>query len=67
MSSTLESQGPLVVSATVSFARLHGRACWYCGTVSKPLTAAGQIRLQGGVRVWDIKACGCLTASASTQ
>ncbi|MFE5140293.1 hypothetical protein ACFRDV_21895 [Streptomyces fagopyri] len=67
MSSTLDPQAPpvLVVGEQVSFARLHGRACWDCGAVSRLLTAVGRIRLKGSARVWEIRTCGCRTKTAS--
>lgn len=50
---------PARISGPVSFARLHGMACWYCGTVNKTMYAAGHITLEGRDRVWPIVTCGC--------
>lgn len=50
---------PLVrVQGAVSIARLHGRACWYCGAVSRTLVPAGRAQ-RGAGRVWNIVSCGC--------
>ncbi|WP_320784213.1 hypothetical protein [Streptomyces sp. CRN 30] len=49
----------LVVDGPVSFARLHGRACWYCGAVSRSMRAVGRVQRAVGARVWTIVSCGC--------
>jgi len=47
----------LRVTGPVSIARLHGRACWYCGAVARTLAAVG--RVQRAARVWTVVSCGC--------
>lgn len=49
----------LVVNGPVSIARLHGRACWYCGAVAREMKTAGRVQLAPGARVWTIVTCGC--------
>lgn len=57
---------PLVtVQGHVSIARLHGRACWYCGAVSRALCPAGRARREAG-RLWNIVSCGCHKAPMLT-
>jgi hypothetical protein len=54
---------PLVrIQGSVSIARLHGRACWYCGAVSRALHPAGRAQLGTG-RVWNIVSCECHKAA----
>lgn len=49
----------LPVEGPVSIARLHGRACWYCGAVARGLSAAGSVQLAPDARVWTVVSCGC--------
>jgi hypothetical protein len=49
----------LPVNGPVSIARLHGRACWYCGAVARGLKTAGHVQLAAGARVWTVVSCGC--------
>lgn len=49
----------LRVDGPVSIARLHGRACWYCGAVARKLAAVGRVQLTAGTRVWTVVSCGC--------
>lgn len=51
----------LRVDGPVSIARLHGRACWYCGAVARGLSAVGRVQLTSGGRVWAVVSCGCHT------
>lgn len=48
----------LRIHGAVSIARLHGRACWYCGAVSRHLAPAGRAQ-RGTGRIWNIVSCGC--------
>lgn len=48
---------PVLIAGRVSIARLHGAACWHCGAVTRGLTPAGEVVLEG--RVWPIVSCGC--------
>lgn len=57
----------LRVDGPVSIARLHGRACWYCGAVARPLSAVGQAQRAGGTRVWTIVSCGCHAKARSAR
>lgn len=52
----------LQVDGPVSIARLHGRACWYCGAVARELSAVGRVRLAARARVWTVVSCGCHAA-----
>ncbi len=48
------------VDPDTSIVRLHGEACFYCGAVHTDLYPAGSVStpVPGGVRVWQIVACG---------
>ena len=50
---------PTLIEGRVSIVRLHGEACFDCGTVSKTLRAAGHVVVRGSPRVWQIVTCGC--------
>jgi hypothetical protein len=50
---------PMVIDRDVSIARLHGLACFHCGSVAGPLRAAGRVVVRGATRVWPIVTCGC--------
>jgi hypothetical protein len=52
------TEPPIRVQGSVSIARLHGRACWYCGAVSRHLHPAGRAQ-RGTGRTWNIVSCGC--------
>ena len=43
----------------ISIARLHGEACYHCGTVNGDLYAAGNVQtpIDGGFRIWPIVVC----------
>lgn len=47
------------VAGPVSIARLHGRACWYCGAVARGMKAVGRVQRSVGQRVWAVVSCGC--------
>lgn len=50
---------PPLADDSVSAVRLHGEACWHCGSVAG-LRTVGEVstRVGGGVlRVWPIVAC----------
>ncbi|GGR61987.1 hypothetical protein GCM10010236_13950 [Streptomyces eurythermus] len=47
------------VAGPVSIARLHGRACWYCGAVVRGMRAVGRVQRSAGQRVWTAVSCGC--------
>ncbi|MFE3124483.1 hypothetical protein ACFXHD_13805 [Streptomyces hydrogenans] len=49
----------LVAGQQVSIARLHGRACWYCGTVTTKMKPAGTVTLAGTTQEWPVVSCGC--------
>jgi hypothetical protein len=49
----------LQIEGPVSTARLHGRACWYCGAVARGLSVVGRVQLTAGARVWTVVSCGC--------
>lgn len=53
---------PVLVEGHVSLARLHGRACWHCGAVTRTLVPAGTIIRAGSARQWPIVTCGCRPA-----
>jgi ribosomal protein S12 methylthiotransferase accessory factor YcaO len=53
------SEQLLQVVGPVSMARLHGRACWYCGAVARGMQAAGRVQRSLGQRVWTVMSCGC--------
>ena len=57
--STAPLPPPVVVDPSVSIARLHGEACWFCGAVAKVLRAAGTVVIRGTSHVWPIATCGC--------
>jgi hypothetical protein len=57
----------LRVDGPVSIARLHGRACWYCGAVARGLTAVGSVQRKAGSRVWTIVSCGCHTKTGAAR
>lgn len=40
-----------------SFARLHGEACRFCGSVNGPLAPVGEITLNDDTRAWSLTAC----------
>lgn len=54
----------LPVNGPVSIARLHGRACWYCGAVARGLTRIGRVQRAAGARVWTVVSCGCHARAA---
>lgn len=56
---------PTVIPGRVSIVRLHGEACIDCGTVSKPLRAAGHVTVRGRSRVWQVVTCGCRSETAA--
>lgn len=56
---------PTVIDGRVSFARLHGEACFDCGAVGKTLRAAGHVMVRGSTRVWQIVTCGCRSRAAA--
>ena len=56
---------PTVILGCVSIVRLHGEACIDCGTVNKPLRAAGHVKVSGGSRVWQAVTCGCRSRMAA--
>lgn len=60
MSDTIEETSVSV--AEVSIARLHGLACWDCGTVSRALVDSGTVHDETG-KAWTKKTCGCTGAS----
>ncbi|MEU9606137.1 hypothetical protein [Streptomyces sp. NPDC048057] len=49
----------LVLTGTVSLARLHGAACWHCGAASRPMEPVGLVRFEADQRVWEVRSCGC--------
>lgn len=49
----------LRVVGPVSIARLHGRACWYCGAVARGLARIGCVQRTANDRVWAVVSCGC--------
>ncbi|MEU6259216.1 hypothetical protein [Streptomyces sp. NPDC047043] len=53
------SPAPTVVEGRVSIVRLHGEACFDCGTVGKTLRAAGHVVVRGNPVMWQIVTCGC--------
>lgn len=55
----------LRVEGPVSIARLHGRACWYCGAVARGLATIGRVQQTAGARVWTVVSCGCHRRRAS--
>lgn len=55
---------PVLVEGRVSIARLHGKACWHCGAVTRCFVPAGFVVLQGQTRQWQIVSCGCAPAAA---
>jgi hypothetical protein len=57
---------PVVVDSRVSIVRLHGEACFDCGSVTKPLRAAGHVLVRGSTRVWQVVTCGCRSRSRTT-
>ncbi|MFJ8049783.1 hypothetical protein [Streptomyces luteogriseus] len=59
------TEPPVRVQGSVSIARLHGRACWYCGAVSRTLRPAGRAQ-RGAGRMWNIVSCGCHKAPTQT-
>jgi hypothetical protein len=51
-----------VVNSDISIVRLHGEACFSCGTVRRPLRAAGSVTVpkpSGGTVSWVVVTCGC--------
>ncbi|MFG3349482.1 hypothetical protein ACGF1Z_31045 [Streptomyces sp. NPDC048018] len=58
---------PIPIEGHVSPARLHGRACWHCGAVTRTLTAAGTVIRPGSTRHWPIVSCGCRPATSVRQ
>lgn len=40
-----------------SFARLHGEACWFCGSVNGPLAPVGEMTLDDATQAWSVTAC----------
>lgn len=50
---------PAATGPDVSIVRLHGEACYWCGTAHSPFTPAGTVTtpVDGGIRVWFIVAC----------
>lgn len=50
---------PLQVAGPVSIARLHGRACWYCGAVAQRMTVVGRVQRAPSKKVWIVVSCGC--------
>ncbi|MEV5989537.1 hypothetical protein AB0L85_32095 [Streptomyces sp. NPDC052051] len=56
---------PMVIDGPVSIARLHGEACFDCGTVGKTLRAAGHVVVRGNSRVWQVAMCGCGSRTAA--
>ena len=55
----------LRVDDPVSIARLHGRACWYCGAVARGLRPIGRVQRTAGARVWTVVSCGCRAQAAA--
>ncbi|MFJ6460258.1 hypothetical protein ACIQM0_04225 [Streptomyces sp. NPDC091387] len=55
-----EAKPSTVINESISLARLHGEACFGCGSVASALYAAGTVTLAGRNRVWPIVTCGCL-------
>ncbi|MGW1978601.1 hypothetical protein [Streptomyces sp. NPDC001889] len=51
---------PAAATSTVSIARLHGEACWHCGTVAGQLAPAGTVVLPGRRTPWPVVSCGCV-------
>lgn len=54
-----EAAPPRQVTGRVSIARLHGKACFCCGAVTRELAPAGAVVLPGRKRAWPIVTCGC--------
>ena len=50
---------PVLVEGHISLARLHGRACWHCGAVTRSLAPAGTVLRPGSTRRWQVVSCGC--------
>lgn len=48
-----------LVGESVSLVRLHGEACFSCGSVTATLHDAGTVTLPGRNRLWPIVTCGC--------
>lgn len=50
---------PTAPDDSISIARLHGEACFFCGAVNTPLHPAGNVTtpVDGGTRIWPIVAC----------
>ncbi|AUH40475.1 hypothetical protein [Streptomyces sp. CMB-StM0423] len=51
-----------VVHCDVSIVRLHGEACFHCGSVRRPLRPAGSVTVPtpgGGTKAWRVVTCGC--------
>ncbi|MHA4818300.1 hypothetical protein ACXZ65_28540 [Streptomyces aculeolatus] len=52
-----------VAHRDVSIVRLHGEACFYCGSVRRPLRPAGSVTVPkpdgGGTKAWPVVTCGC--------
>jgi hypothetical protein len=59
-----QAVAPAPVDGPVSIARLHGLACFYCGSVTRTMYADGHIILVGNDTVWPIVTCGCRRRSA---
>ena len=55
---------PVLVEGHVSLARLHGRACWHCGAVTRTLVPAGAVIRPGSPREWQVVSCGCRPATS---
>lgn len=45
-----------IVHSDISIVRLHGEACFYCGTARRPLRAAGSVAV---TLAWVVVTCGC--------
>jgi hypothetical protein len=56
---------PTVIDGSVSIVRLHGEACFDCGSVNKTLRAAGHVVVRGSTRVWQVVTCGCRIGTAA--
>lgn len=54
----------LRIEDPVSIARLHGRACWYCGAVARGLRPIGRVQRKIGTRVRTVVSCGCRALAA---
>ncbi|MFJ9417834.1 hypothetical protein ACIRPT_27295 [Streptomyces sp. NPDC101227] len=54
-----QSTAPPPADPNVSIARLHGEACYWCGSAHSTLTPAGSVTtpVGGGQRLWFIVAC----------